>query len=156
MIPSKTRRPKYGLLVDSNVIKESIDVELLRLIIDNKPMFEKHIAKLCQTASRHSPCTQTNKKILKLEKNLVLKNDFVDSQFNFAMFLIWMFCKKNIYLRCEKFTIKHSFIDESYKNLLILGKRVPLHQWHLRFLVTEIFKSVPKTNSEFMWFCFGY
>ena len=99
MIPSKTRRPKYGLLVDSNVIKESMDVELLRLIIDNKPMFEKHIAKLCQTASRHRSCTQTNKKILKLEKNLVLKNDFVDSQFNFAMFLIWMFCKKNIYLR---------------------------------------------------------
>ena len=73
MIPSKTRRPKYGLLVDSNVIKESMDVELLRLIIDNKPMFEKHIAKLCQTASRHSPCTQTNKKILALALALAIR-----------------------------------------------------------------------------------
>ena len=48
---NETRRPEYNLLIDSNVIKESADVELLRLIIDNKPSFEKHIARLCQTAT---------------------------------------------------------------------------------------------------------
>ena len=45
MILSKTRRPEYNLLIDSNVIKESADVELLGLIIDNKLSFEKHIAR---------------------------------------------------------------------------------------------------------------
>ena len=45
MILSKTRRPEYNLLIDSNVIKESADMELLRLIINNKLSFEKHIAR---------------------------------------------------------------------------------------------------------------
>ena len=40
MILSKTRRPEYNLLIDSNVIKESADVEILRLIIDSKLCFE--------------------------------------------------------------------------------------------------------------------
>ena len=45
MILRKTRRPEYNLLIDSNVIKESADMELLRLIINNKLSFEKHIAR---------------------------------------------------------------------------------------------------------------
>ena len=40
--------------------------------------------------------------------------------------------------------------DESYKNLLNLNNSVSLHQRHLRILVTEIFKSVSKTNPMFM------
>ena len=43
MILSKTRCPENNLLIDSNVIKESADVELLGLIIDNELSFEKHI-----------------------------------------------------------------------------------------------------------------
>ena len=57
MILSKTRRLEYNLLIDSNVIKESTDVELLGLIIDNKLSFEKHIsryAKQRHTNSMHS------------------------------------------------------------------------------------------------------
>ena len=46
MFLSKVRRPEYNFLIDSNVIKESADVELLGLIVDNKPNFEKHIAML--------------------------------------------------------------------------------------------------------------
>ena len=45
MILIKTRRLEYNLLIDSNVIKESADVELLGLIIDNKLSFEKHIGR---------------------------------------------------------------------------------------------------------------
>ena len=57
MILSETRCPEYNLLIDSNVIKESADVEFHGLITDNKPSFEKHIAKLCEkrhTNSMHS------------------------------------------------------------------------------------------------------
>ena len=50
MILSKTSRGKYNLLIDSDVIKNSADAELLGLIMDSKLSFEKHIAKLCQTA----------------------------------------------------------------------------------------------------------
>ena len=89
MILSKTRRPEYNLLIDSNVIKESADVEMLKLIVDNKLSFEKHIAKLCQTASNKLHALRSIRKYLKLER--VLGNAFVDSQFNYAP-LIWMFC----------------------------------------------------------------
>ena len=51
MIFPKTWCPEYDLLIALNVIKESDDVKFLGLIVDNKLSFEKHIAKLCQTAS---------------------------------------------------------------------------------------------------------
>ena len=158
MILSKTRRLEYNLLIDSNVIKESADVELLGLIIDNKLSFEKHIARLCQTATYKLHALRRLRKYLTLEKARVLGNAFVDSQFNYAP-LIWMFCKKTIYLKMQKIHHKTLRIiyqsDESYENLLNLDNSVSLHQRHLRFLVTEIFKSVSKTNPKFMFSYFS-
>ena len=52
MILRNTRCPEYSVLIDSNVIKESADVVMLGLTVDNKLSFEKH--KLCQTTS-HNP-----------------------------------------------------------------------------------------------------
>ena len=147
IILSKTRRPEYNLLIDSNVIKESADVELLGLIVDNKLSFEKHFAKLCQTASHKLLALRQIRKYLTLEKARVLGNTFVDFQFNYEP-LIWIFCKKAIYFKMQKIhhrtlrIIYHS--DESNKNLLNLDNSVSLHQRHLRILVTEIFKSVSK------------
>ena len=46
--------------------------------------------------------------------------------------------------------------NEFYKNLLNLDNSVSLHQRHLRFLVTDIFKNLSKTNPEFMWSYFSY
>ena len=40
--------------------------------------------------------------------------------------------------------------DESFENLLIFDNSVSLHKGNLSFLVTEIFKSVSKANSQFM------
>ena len=51
MIFHKTQCPEYDLLLALNVIKESDDVKFLGLVVDNNLSFEKHIAKLCQTAS---------------------------------------------------------------------------------------------------------
>ena len=67
MILSKTSRSEYNVIFDSNVIKESADVEKLKLIVDNIWIlsFEKHIEKLYQTPS----CTQTKKKILNIRKS---------------------------------------------------------------------------------------
>ena len=67
MILSKTRRPEYNLLIDSNVIKESTGVELLGLFIDNKLSFEIHISKLWQTASYELHALTRIRKYLTLE-----------------------------------------------------------------------------------------
>ena len=157
MILRKTRRPEFDLLIDSNVIKESADVEILGVIADNKLNFEKHIGKLCQTVSYKLHVLKRLRKYLTLKKPRVLGNAFVNSQFNYAP-LIWIFCKKNIILKCK---IYHKTLrviyqsDESNKNLLNLDNSVCLHQRHLRILVTEIFKSVSKINSKFMWSYFS-
>ena len=42
-------------------------------------------------------------------------------------------------------------VDDSYNNLLLSSKSVSIHQRHLRFLITEIFKSISQINPEFMW-----
>ena len=147
MILSKTGRPQYDLLIDSSVIKESADGEMLGLIVDNKLSFKKHIAKLCQTAAYHA-----FRKYLTLKKASILGNVFVDSQLNYAP-LIWMFCKKNFF-KMQKVHHKRLRViyqsDESHKNLLNLDHRVFLHQRHKWILVTEIFKSVSETNPKFM------
>ena len=90
MILSKTRCPEYNLLIDWNVIKESADVEMLGLIVDNKLSFEKH-CKIMPISVIQTSCTQANKKIHNSKKARVLGNAFVDSQFNYAS-LIWTFC----------------------------------------------------------------
>ena len=42
-------------------------------------------------------------------------------------------------------------IHHSYNILLLRNNSVSIHQRHLQFLVTEIFKSLSQVNSEFMW-----
>ena len=79
MILSKTRRSEYYLLIDSNIMKESADVELLRLIIDNKLSFEKHISIFSQTTSYKLHALRQIIKYLTLEKAGALLNPFVDS-----------------------------------------------------------------------------
>ena len=46
--------------------------------------------------------------------------------------------------------------EESYENLLLESSSVSIHQRHLRFLVTEIYKSTTQINPEFMWPYFTY
>ena len=69
-----------------------------------------------------------------------------------------MFCRKTLYSKIKKIhhrTLKVVYgIDDSYKNLLLSSNSVSIHQRHLRFLVTEIFKSVSQINLEFMWSSF--
>ena len=66
-----------------------------------------------------------------------------------------MFYQKIIYFKMQK--IYHETLriiyqsDESSENLLNLDNNVSLHQGHLRFLVTEMFKGVFKTNSKLLW-----
>ena len=69
----------------------------------------------------------------------MLGNDFIDSQFNYAP-LIWMFCRKGLYLKIQKIHHKApKVIDQSsktYEELLGLSETVSIRQRHLRVLVT--------------------
>ena len=41
--------------------------------------------------------------------------------------------------------------NETYEELLVKSKTISLHQRHLRFLLTEIYKSTVNINPQFMW-----
>ena len=65
-----------------------------------------------------------------------------------------MLYRKKTYSRIEKFhhkTLKVIYgIDDSYNNLSLRSNSVSIHQWHLQFLMTEMFKSISQINPEFM------
>ena len=83
----------------------------------------------------------------------MLGNVFIDSQFNYAP-LIWMFCRKGLYLKMQK--IHHKTLkviyqsNKTYEELLELSETVSIHQRHLRFLVTEVYKSTSYLKTKFM------
>ena len=89
-----------------------------------------------------------------LDKAKLLGDDFIDSQFNYVP-LIWMFCHKATYLQIQK--IHHKSLKViyqshvSYDDLLQLNNSVSIHQRHLRFSLTEIYKSTGTFNLQFMW-----
>ena len=56
---------------------------MLGLIVDNKLSFEKHIAKLCQTASQKLHALR-GLKYLTSEKARAWGNAFADAQFDYA------------------------------------------------------------------------
>ena len=94
------------------------------------------------------------RKLLTIEKAQILGNIFIDSHVNYAP-LLWMFCRKTLYSKIEKVHRKTlKVITESsdgYDNLFLQSKTVSVHQRHLTFLMTEIYKIISQLNPQFMW-----
>ena len=145
---------KHILKLNSICVQSNDDATLLGVMIDKNLTFKKHVCNLvCKAQYKlHSLCRI--RKFLTIEKAKILGNAFIDSQFNYAP-LIWMLCRKTLYSKIEKIhhrTLKLVYgIDDSYNNFLLSSNSVSIHQRHLRFLVTEIFKSISQINPEFMW-----
>ena len=74
-------------------------------------------------------------------------------QFNYAS-LIWMFRRNGLYLKIQKINHKTLKViyqsNNTYEELLELSETVSIHQRHLRFLVTEVYKSTSYLNPKFM------
>ena len=142
------------MVINSITVKESNEVILLGIAIDNKLVFKKYIENLCRTAQHRLHALTRIRKFLALDKAIFLGNTFINSQFNYAP-LIWMFRRKTLYHKIEKVhhrTLKVIYqSEESYENLLLESSSVSVHQRHLRFLVTEIYISTTQINPEFMW-----
>ena len=159
MILNRKNHRRQRMVINSITVKESNEVILLGITIDNKLVFKKHIENLCRTAQYKLHALTRIRKYLTLDKAILLGNTFINSQFNYAP-LIWMFCRKTLYHKIEKIhhrTLKVIYqSEESYENLLLESNSVSIHQRHLRFLVTEIYKSTTQINPEFMWPYFTY
>ena len=136
---------KHILKINLTCVQSRDDVTLLGVMIDKNLTFKKHIDNLFRKAQYKLHALRRIRKFYTIEKAKILCNGFIDSQFNYAT-LMWMFCRKTFYSKIE--TIHHRTLnvvygtDDSYKNLLLSSNAVSIHQRHLRFLVTEIFKSI--------------
>ena len=123
-------------------------------MINENLTFKIHIDSLVREAQYKSYALRRIRKFLTIEKTKILGNAFIDSQCNYEP-LIWMLCRKTLYSKFEKNhhrTLKVVYgIDDSYNNILLSSNSVSIHQRHLRFLVTEIFKSTSQISPEFMW-----
>ena len=68
--------------------------------------------------------------------------------------------QKGLYLKMQK--IHHKTLkviyqsNKTYKELLELSETVSIHQRHLRFLVTEVYKSTSYLNPKFMCSFFAH
>ena len=153
MILNRKNHRRQRMAINSITVKERNEVILLGIAIDNKLAFKNILRIYLEQLNTYI------RKYLTLDKAILLGNSFINSQFNFAP-LIWMFCKKTLYHKIEKIhhrTLKVIYqSEESFANLLLENSSVSLHQGHLRFLETEIYKSTAQTNPEFMWPCFTY
>ena len=47
--------------------------------------------------------------------------------------------------------VVYNTYEKSYNELLILNRNISVHQKHLHFLTTEVYKSVNNLNPQFMW-----
>ena len=122
MILGKCTRQTITLNINNIKIRESQNVELLGLIIDNRLTFKDHINMLCQRANYKLHALRRIRKYLTLEKSKLLYNNFINNQFNYAS-IIWMFCHKQDYFEVEKIHYKALKIiynsNECYEELLI-------------------------------------
>ena len=137
MILNRKNHRRQRMVINFITVKESNEVILLAITIDNKIVFKKHIENLCRTVQYKLHALTRIIKYLTLDKAVLLGNTFINSQFNYTP-LMWMFYRKTLYHKIEK--IRHRTLkviyqsEESYENLLLESNSVSIH----RFLVTEI------------------
>ena len=145
---------KHILKNNLTCVQSIDDVTILGVMTDKNLNFKKQIDNLVRKAQHRLHALQRIRKFFTIEKTKTRRNAFIDIQFNYAL-LMWMFCRKTLYSKIEKIhhrNLKVIYgIDHSYNNLLLRSNSFSIHQRHLRYLVTEIFKSLSQINPEFMW-----
>ena len=84
MILGKGTRQAVILNINNIKIRESQNVELLVLTIDNQLTFKDRINMLCRRANYKLHAIRRIRKYLTLEKSKQLYNAFINNQFNYA------------------------------------------------------------------------
>ena len=84
IILGKSTRQNIILSINNTKIRESQNVELLGLAIDNLLTFKDHISVLCRRASYKLHALRRIRKYLTLEKSKLLYNAFINNQFNYV------------------------------------------------------------------------
>ena len=149
---------QYKCKIESTYIFSKDKVVLLGITVDNKLAFEAHTENLFKKASYKLWALRRIRTFPTVMQAKALASSFVNSQFNYCA-IVWMFSSRKSKLRLEnihKRTLRrvvYNKYEKNYKDLFADHDEINIHQKHLQFLATEIFKSANKLNPQFIW-CF--
>ena len=90
---SKIDNSKITFAIENKQIKCKREVKLLRITIDEKLTFTKHIANICCLANNRLRALTRIKRFLSTEQAKYLSEAYIMSVFKYCP-LIWMFCNK--------------------------------------------------------------
>ena len=79
MILNREKHRRKRMAINFITVKESNEVILLDITIDNKLLFKKHIENLCRTAQYKLHALTRTRKYLTLDKAILLRNTFINS-----------------------------------------------------------------------------
>ena len=155
MILGKCITNQLSLFINGIKIERTSEVVLLEITIDDQLTFKTHIEYICRMAKYKLRALQRIRNCLSTEKARLLATAFINSQFYYAP-LIWMFAGKSLISKVQKIHFRtlqvvYNTYEKSYNELLILNRDISIHQKHLHFLATEVYKSVNNLNPQFMW-----
>ena len=124
------------------------------MTIDDKLKFDKHVDILCKRAARQINVMYRFKGIFDMKERELIYNTFILSNFNYCP-IVWHFCGKVSTKKIEKIqerALRFMFKDEnsSYDTLLQRCGYDTLHIRRIKYIATEVFKSLNNLNPPFM------
>ena len=142
------------LQINNTNIKPSKEVKLLGVNIDQKLIFESHITNLCNSAARQLNALIRLKSALGFKEKKVLIESFIYSNFDYCP-LAWHFSSakslqkiENMQKRALQFLF--STYEMNYEELIEKAGKSTMNIRRLRFLCTEIYKTLHDLNPSFM------
>ena len=152
------RRPKdkntYTLNFDNKEIQTSPNVVLLGIEIDNNLTFKKHIYELVKKAGGQLNFLSRQRKFLNQDAKRIVIESFVLANFNYCP-LVWHFCSCDSMKKLERiqeraFRLLLNDYDSDYDQLLTKVNKPTLEIRRIKFLATEIFKTIHDLNPSYM------
>ena len=161
--PAKFQMMFLGLKSDNSFIldisgqqvKQSEQVKLLGVQIDNSLTFDAHIKELCRKINQKLCAFSRIRPFLNEEKAKMLLTSVVLSNFSYCP-LIWLFCSKTANKEINRtnkraLRVLYGDYDSSFDQLLARAGSITVHQKNLQSLMVEIYKTMNHLNPSYIW-----
>ena len=140
--------------IDNKKVSVSSSVTLLGVIIDDKLTFKDHVDKICNFANFKTYALRRIRNYIEVDASLILYSSYIYSNFLYCP-LVYMFSSKRNLTKihnCQKRALRavYNNYEDDFESLLELSGSTLIHTVHLRFLMSEIFKSLNSLNPNFM------
>ena len=140
-------------IVENKHIESTNKAKLLRITVDQKLTFTKHINNLCNTASNHLRALTRVTKYLSQEQTKCLSEAHIMKTFKYCP-PIWSFCGKTenkSINKIHKLTLRliYETEDATFEDLLESDKI--RYYYNIRTLLVKIYKSMHYIIPQIMW-----